>query len=140
MCLDWWFGVWVKIKPPGYGPQVETSMFPFTRVPFWGSPILDPPVWFEGSCGGWMDSGAVCGSSGASPGGEREGKPEHRRDSPCGPMGRSNNLQSAFWVCRFLRIPFFGGMFQGEKWKTKAIVGSKTTNKRHPLAKKRRTL
>ena len=32
--------VWVKIKPPGIGPQVESSMFPFTTVPFW-VPIFD---------------------------------------------------------------------------------------------------
>ena len=29
------------MKPPGYGPQVKSSMFPFTRVPFWVH-IFDP--------------------------------------------------------------------------------------------------
>ena len=31
-----------QIKPSGYGLQVEMSLFPFTRVPFGGYPILDP--------------------------------------------------------------------------------------------------
>ena len=33
--------MWVKIKPPGYGPQLKLSMLPFTEVPFW-VPIFDP--------------------------------------------------------------------------------------------------
>ena len=32
---------WVKIKPPGIGPQVKSSMFPFARVPLW-VPVFDP--------------------------------------------------------------------------------------------------
>ena len=31
---------WVKIKPAG--DRRFQSMFPFTRVPFWVYPILDP--------------------------------------------------------------------------------------------------
>ena len=31
---EWGSGVWVKTKPPGYGPQL--SLFPFTRVQFRG--------------------------------------------------------------------------------------------------------
>ena len=33
--------VWVKIQPPG--DRRFYSLFPFTRVPFWGYPIFDPP-------------------------------------------------------------------------------------------------
>ena len=37
--------LWLKIKPPGIGPQVLEIMFP-TRVPFWGYPTFDPqPIW-----------------------------------------------------------------------------------------------
>ena len=36
--LKW---VWGKMKP-GIGPQVESSMFPFTKVPFWGYHMFDP--------------------------------------------------------------------------------------------------
>ena len=36
----WW--VWVKIKPPGYGPQVLVFGSIYQGKPFWGYPIFDP--------------------------------------------------------------------------------------------------
>ena len=33
--------LWVKIKPPGIGPQVLVHVFPFTRASFW-APTSDP--------------------------------------------------------------------------------------------------
>ena len=34
--------VWVKIKPPGYGPQVLVMGSIYQGNPFWGYPIFDP--------------------------------------------------------------------------------------------------
>ena len=34
--------VWVKIKPPGYGPQILVHVSTYQGKPFWGYPIFDP--------------------------------------------------------------------------------------------------
>ena len=36
------YRVWVKIKPPGNGPQVLVHFFIYQDDPFWGCPIFDP--------------------------------------------------------------------------------------------------
>ena len=35
-------GVWVKIEPPGYGPQVLVAVSTYQGKPFWGHPIFLP--------------------------------------------------------------------------------------------------
>ena len=47
--------VWVKIKPPG--DHRFGSMFPLTRVPFWGYPIFDPQP--QDSRVAWLGPGFV---------------------------------------------------------------------------------
>ena len=42
--------MWVKIKPPGIGPQVLVHVSIY-RVPFWVYPVLDPQPFGSGSKG-----------------------------------------------------------------------------------------
>ena len=39
--------VWVKLTPPGIGPQVLVHVSIYQGKPFWGYPIFDPKLVFE---------------------------------------------------------------------------------------------